>query len=155
MLTLKQRTIWKKQVENAEGGTLIVCINREQVIRETSTTPGKMTRMLEISSSAEDRRGQSIKRRIRITVNDALLGEIKEAFSRLAHLPVGSQHESTVEIRCECSGKLVITRESPPFTNVSDQRIRYAIGNGKDVRFVFDDFNDLDRLRWDLENVTV
>jgi hypothetical protein len=61
----------------------------------------------------------------------------------------------TIEILYECSRGLIITRESPPFEDVSKSEIRYVIGNGREVRFVFGSFDDLDTLRWDLENALI
>jgi len=93
---------------------------------------------------------------MRIAVDRALFGEMKEAISALARLPSDSRRtqDRFIEVRCECANGFVITLELPPFEDISQAQIKYVIGNGKDVRFVFS-FDELDKLRWDLENVNV
>jgi hypothetical protein len=153
MLPLKQRTIWKKDLVDAEKNRLIARVQKEQAILKARPTPAQITRTLEIYSPTEDRRGQTIKKRMRITVDSKVLQEIKEAISTFAQLPAGSpaRQDYTIEVRCECSRRLMVTRESPAVSQVSQRRIQYVIGDGADVRFVLD-YKDLDRLLWDLEN---
>lgn len=157
MLPLKQRIIWKKNLVDADKNTLTVRIEKEQVISEEPKTPDRMTHSLEICSPTEDRRGRAIKKRMRVPVDNALFREIKEAISTFAQLTTTSRRKQdcTIEIRYECSRGLIITRESPPFEDVSKSEIRYVIGNGREVRFVFGSFDDLDTLRWDLENALI
>jgi hypothetical protein len=76
MLPLKKKTIWKKEIRDDEKSALTVRIEKEQVISEDSMTPGRITRTVEICSPAEDRRGQAIKKRMRITIDSAVLRDM-------------------------------------------------------------------------------
>jgi hypothetical protein len=156
MLPLKKKTIWKKEVTDDDKNVLIVRIEKEQII-SVDPPPDKITHTLEICSPGRDRRGQEIKKCKRVAVDRALFQEIKEGISALAQLPSDSRRRQDrfLETRCECSEKLVITLESPPFEDISHAQIKYVIGIGNDVRFVFETFDELDKLRWDLENVIV
>ena len=82
MLPLKKKTVWKKEVTDKAENLLVVRIEKEQLLCP-DPQDDKIAHTLEIRSPSEDRRGQAVKKRMRVTVDRALFQEIKEGITAL------------------------------------------------------------------------
>ena len=155
MLPLKAKTIWEEKKEDIKNNTLIVRIEKTQVISDKPSVPER-TCVIEISSPSEDDPGQQIKKRLEVSVDAKVLDELREAIlalERLQSKQIPRNETGTVQIRHEGQSGLVVMYEVAPVEfPILRSRVGYVIGNGKDIRFILGGFTDLENFHRKLEN---
>ena len=154
MLPLKAKTIWEEKKEDIKNNTLIVRIEKTQVISDKPSVPERSC-VIEISSPSEDDPGQQIKKRLEVSVDAKVLDELREAIlalERLQSKQIPRNETGTVQIRHEGQSGLVVMYEVAPVESLLRSRVGYVIGNGKDIRFVLGGFTDLENFHRKLEN---
>jgi hypothetical protein len=113
MLPLKAKTIWEEKKEDIKNNTLIVRIEKTQVISDKPSVPER-TCVIEISSPSEDDPGQQIKKRLEVSVDAKVLDELREAIlalKRLQSKQIPKNETGTVQIRHEGQSGLVVMYE--------------------------------------------
>ena len=153
MNPLKRKTIWRdKKGPDTEKNELV-----SEIIRTELLSPGgggpTIDRTLEIVSHIKDEFDRTVKKRRRFTADKGLTDDIRTALDDLAPYAdkIGRSHAIRVQlqIRSEGSSGIVVTYEVPPFASRSEMKDHYVIGDGADIRFIFDSVSELqDLCRW-------
>ncbi len=152
MSLLKLRTIWEERVgPDSEKNMLIV------QIAETQTTnysePPTNTCKVEIIPPLEDEFGRPCEERWKIETDSVVVSRLRDAITAINHAQFEPRpNKNTVQLRYEVTDKLVVICEVLPFTKPREMKMRFIIGNGEDVRFTVESFNDLDNLCRHLED---
>jgi hypothetical protein len=149
MLPLKETTIWNRRIQDSEENTIAARVEKDVIISENDERgPDAIKRTIEITSPCEDRYGRRERKRFKVAVDAAALGELVEALDRISSIKWSPKTlgPTTSQLRFEGAGGLVVM-----FEHSANGEDRYVIGNGKRVRFICDDSSTLRELFWGLD----